>query len=94
MFGPHMLRKFPPQTGFANPKQHGQNQFMSHNMPPQFQNQPPNFSHFHQQHNQPMMNMVNQIDPNLMNPNDKRDYYGDQLFTKISSNNNFAQFEE
>ena len=89
-----MLRRFPPQTGFSNPKQHhGQNQFMSHNVPPHFQNQPPNFSHF-QQHHQPMMSMVNQIDPNLMNPNDKRDYYGDQLFTKISSNNNFAQFDE
>jgi len=88
-----MLRKFPPQTGFAYPKNHNQNQHvlpMNHPMnqmfPQQFNSQP-NFGQFQQ----PVMN---QVDPNLMNPNDKRDYYGDQLFTKISSNVHFSQFEE
>jgi hypothetical protein len=85
-----MLRRFPPQTVFSNPKNAvNQGQFMNQMFPQQF-NSNPNFGQFQQP--QPMM--MNQVDPSLMNPNDKRDYYGDQLFTKITSNLDFSQFEE
>lgn len=93
-----MLRKFPPQTVFSNPK----NQFMQMNQmnqmfPNQFggnqnqhQFQQPNFGG-----NFPPQQMAqNMVDPSLMSPNDRKDFFGDQLYTKISSNMNLSQFEE
>lgn len=92
MFLPHMLRKFPHQTAFANPKNLFNNQMFMNSMFPPHMHPQLNFSKMgHYQ--RPMMNM-NQIDPSQMNHADKRDYYGDQLYTKISSNVNFQQFEE
>ena len=91
-----MLRKFPPQTLFSNPK--NQNQFMQMNQmfPNQFggnqnqhQHQQPNFGNF-----PPQQMPQNLVDPSLMNPNDRKDFFGDQLYTKISSNMNLSQFEE
>ncbi len=77
---------------------HMDGRFMGHGngLPPQFSNPLQNFNQFHQQQQIPQQQpqLMNQIDPRLMNSNDKRDYYGDQLFTKISSNVNFSQFEE
>jgi hypothetical protein len=96
MFGPHMLRKFPPQSLYSNPK----NQFMQMNQmnqmfPNQFggnqhqhQYQQPNFGNF------PPQQMTNQVDPSLMSPEDRKEFFGDQLYTKISSNMDLSQFEE
>lgn len=61
VFGPHLLRKFPPQTGFMKAPM---------NMP---MNQMPI------QHMQPNMDVI--VDKNA-----RRDFYGERLFTKISSN--------
>jgi polyadenylate-binding protein len=68
IFGPHMLRKFPPQTAFVKPTM---------NMGP-ISNVPIN---------PPMMDM-------MLDKNARRDYYGEKLYTKISSNPNFNQFSE
>jgi polyadenylate-binding protein len=61
VFGPHMLRKFPPQTGFMKPPM---------NMP---------------MNQMPMQNMPPNMDI-LVDKNARRDFYGERLFTKISSN--------
>ena len=75
VFGPHMLRKFPPQTAFMKPN-------MPMNMPmnPAFQMQ-----------NMPM----NMINPEvMMDKNARRDYFGERLYTKISSDPRFSSLTE
>jgi len=67
VFGPHMLRKFPPQTNFVKPPM----------MPPQMH---PNMG------GMPMDMMLDK--------NARRDYFGEKLYTKISSNPGFAQYAD
>jgi polyadenylate-binding protein len=67
--GPHMLRKFPPQTSFMKAPM---------NMPMnQMQNQ----------------NVPQNIDM-LMDKGARRDFYGERLFTKISSNPHYSGLAE
>jgi len=62
VFGPHMLRKFPPQTNFVKPN---------------------------------MMTPMQGIGMDLvLDKNTKRDFYGEKLYTKISSNPNFSQYAD
>ncbi len=86
-FGPHMLRKFPPQTGFTKPPQFAQGgmpqQQMSMN--PQMMQQVPV--------QQQGINMV-QADLTKMDPNMKREYVGEHLFHKISSNPQYSSIQE
>ena len=64
MFGPHMLRKFPPQSPFMRPPHE-----MERNGPPM---------------------MREQVDFSQMDRNTRRDFFGEKLFTRISSNPRFA----
>lgn len=70
VFGSHMLRKFPPQM--AMPHQGGfPNGFPN--------NHGPNF--MYQQYAQP-----EQIDVSMMDPHQKREFFGEKLYMNISSN--------
>jgi len=77
VFGPHMLRKFPPQTMMV--KQNMQQ------MPPMNYGMPG------------MMPGMGGIDPQQMEGMDqtqRRDFYGERLFTKISSNPQYSAMNE
>jgi len=101
VFGPHMLRKFPPQTGFKN----NQMQMM---MPNQQMQQPNQQQMFYgqgqgQMNQQDMMMQqeMNQsvpqqmpIDLSQFDQNDKKDFLGERLYVKISSNTNFGSISE
>ncbi len=94
IFGPHMLRKFPPQTVFNYPKNfnnHMMNNAIPHTMP--HPESHPQGHHFGQLKMNQMPHMQ-QIDPTLMGVNEKRDFFGDQLYSKCQGNPNFSQYEE
>ncbi len=94
IFGPHMLRKFPPQTLFNYPKNFSNPNMMNNMFHPNLQNPE---AHPQGQFGQLKMNQVphmQQIDPSLMGVNEKRDFYGDQLYSKCQGNSNFAPYEE
>jgi hypothetical protein len=80
VFGPHMLRKFPPQTMFVKPNMPHPNMYPHPQMPmvppQQF---PPQFA--------PV-----QLDG--LDKNARRDYFGEKLYTKISSNPQFSNMAE
>jgi len=90
-----MLRKFPPQTGFSKPQQFNpQMQQQMGGMPPHMMQQG-----FPQQFNmggqmQGMMPTVPLLDISKMDANTKREYLGENLFGKITSNPNFASISE
>jgi polyadenylate-binding protein len=69
VFGPHLLRKFPPQTGFMKAPM---------NMP---------------MNQMPIQNMPQNMDV-IVDKNVRRDFYGERLFTKISSNPNYSGLAE
>jgi polyadenylate-binding protein len=77
VFGPHMLRKFPPQTAFMKPA-------MQMNIPmnPNYPMQQPNI---------PMNMMTPEM---MMDKNARRDFYGERLYTKISSDPRFTGLSE
>lgn len=80
-FGPHLLRKFPQQTGYSKPPQH---QMMMPNILPYPQNFPMNM---------PMHHMPPQIpDISKMDPNSKREFFGENLHNKISTSPHFAKY--
>jgi len=78
VFGPHMLRKFPPQTMFVKPN-------MSHPgmYPPQMGGVP----------NQQFPQFAN-IPLEGLDKNARRDFFGEKLYTKISSNPQFANMTD
>lgn len=81
VFGPHMLRKFPPQTMFVKPN-------MTHPHMPNMYNQqmpmvPP------QQFPQQFPMSLEGLDKNA-----RRDFFGEKLYTKISSNPQFSAMAE
>lgn len=80
MFGPHMLRKFPPQTMYVKP--HMQNSASQLGMP--------------MQPIQPMQNMPlpPQVPLDGIDKNARRDYFGERLYTKISSNPQFSNMSD
>ena len=84
-----MLRKFPPQTGFAKPNQH-----MNPNMQmmPQMMQGYPN--QFMQGGQVPMFPQPQLVDVSKMDPAVKREYIGEILFGKITTNPNFASISE
>jgi len=89
--GPHMLRKIPQQNFQGMPPQFDMmnNPMMMGNnmMNPMMQNMPPM--------NMQMNNMMGGVDPEIMNdPNAKRDYFGERLYTKISSNPNYSHVSD
>ena len=61
-FGPHMLRKFPPQTAFVKPPMYPQ-----------------------QMGGMPM---------DMLDAGARRDYYGERLFSKISTNVQFGKISD
>lgn len=82
-----MIRKFPPQTGYTQPKippQLKNNGFPSYLMPQGYGAQAFN----QQQGNMPTINT------DVMSPADKREYYGDLLYTKITTNPQYQQYHE
>lgn len=82
--GPHMLRKIP--QNFGGNMNHFGDMMMHQNMPMGGNMMNP------MMHNIPQMNMMPiGVDPEIMNdPNAKRDYYGERLYTKISSNPHYS----
>ena len=91
-----MLRKFPPQTGFSKPQQGGHGQFN-----PGMQMMPQMMQGFPQQQMMPQMmqgqNMMPQqpqLDISKMDPSTKREFLGENLFGKITSNPQFASIQE
>jgi RNA recognition motif-containing protein len=87
VFGPHMLRKFPPQTMFVKPPH------MHPNMP-----QPGMFPHPMAHPMNPMQNFPpHQMPPvhiQELDKNSRRDFYGEKLYTKISINPNYSHLVE
>jgi len=79
VFGPHMLRKFPPQTMFVKPNMPHPNMYPHPQMPMVPQQFPPQFA--------PV-----QLDG--LDKNARRDYFGEKLYTKISSNPQFSNMAE
>lgn len=93
LFGGNMLRKFPPQSTYPNQKGMGMNMGMMAMHVPNANNQ------FHQQKQQPFINpqfnnLPQHIDLNNMNPQLKREFYGERLFLQISSAPIFANDSE
>jgi len=97
VFGPHMLRKFPPQTMFVKPNmQQGMQGMQGMNMNMQGMNQmgyPQGMNNMN-----PMMFQQGQNFQPMhlegLDKNARRDFYGEKLYTKISSNPQFAQMNE
>lgn len=93
--GPHMLRKIPQNFGgmgqfdmkMPMDMMMQQGMHMGGNMMnPMMQNMPPM--------NMPMNNMMD-VDPEIMNdPQAKRNYFGERLYTKISSNPNYSHVSD
>jgi len=82
VFGPHMLRKFPPQTMFVQPK-------MSHpNMYPHGQMGQMGMMPQQQFQQYPNVNLEG------LDKNARRDFFGEKLYTKISSNPQFSSMTE
>jgi hypothetical protein len=88
-----MLRKFPPQTGFSKPQQ------FNGGMPPQMLM--PQMMHggfpqqqFNMQQGIGMQMPMQMHDISSMDPATKREYLGENLFGKITSNPNFANISE
>jgi hypothetical protein len=80
VFGPHMLRKFPPQTLFVKPN-------MVPQMPiPNMPNSQYGMSMFPQQ--------MTPMPMEVFDKNTRRDYYGEKLYTKISSNPQFSSMSD
>ncbi len=81
-----MLRKFPPQTGFSKPPQ-----FAQGGMPQQM---PMNPQIPMQQ--MPVQQGVNmqQVDLSKLDINMKREYVGENLFQKISTNPQYSSIQE
>ncbi len=76
VFGPHMLRKFPPQTVFMKPNMQQQQQ-----MPPM-------------QYGMPNQVMPVQMGMENLDKSTRRDFYGEKLYTKISSNPQFSTMND
>jgi len=76
VFGPHMLRKFPPQTAFVKP-----------NLPMQGGMFPNQMGQMGGQ-----MQGFNPLDG--LDKNARRDFFGEKLYTKISTNPNFSNLND
>lgn len=92
VFGPHMLRKFPPQTQFVQPNMM-QRGMPGMNMPMGGQMGMQGQMGMGQMQGQMGQNLPNNME-GLLDKNARRDYYGERLYTKISSNPNFSTLSE
>jgi len=88
-----MLRKFPPQTNFSKAIPQQFNPGMQQMMPQMMQNFPQQFQQ-NQMNMFPTQNMQKMMDISKMDPSVKREYLGEILFGKISTNPNFASISE
>jgi hypothetical protein len=80
VFGPHMLRKFPPQTMFVKPN-------MTHpHMPNMYNQQMPMVP--------PQQFQYAPMPLDGLDKNARRDFFGEKLYTKISSNPQFTAMSE
>ena len=91
-FAPQMLRKFPQNAGFSRSPQvsgmgFGNNNFMNPNYG-NMGNLSPSMGM------PPMINNMHNIPNNLslLDKNTKTEFFGERLYNKISSNNNFSKF--
>lgn len=89
---PHMLRKMPNNFGGMDMNMPPMEMFMQQQMGGMPMNNMMMNPMGHMNMNQQMMN---QMDPEIMNdPNAKRDFFGERLYTKISSNHQYAHVSD
>jgi hypothetical protein len=99
-FGPQMLRKFPNNSGFARtpqmpPNMGFNNNFMNQGFPNMGGISPSNgpaMGNNNMNNMNNVNNMMSMSNISMLDKNTKTEFFGERLYNKISSANNFAKF--